>query len=177
MQIITIDGVTSRETPDSLFARHARRHGGGGRVRIRRKARRAAQQGAAMTDHLFTLRIDVGRGPLVIIRAFDAPYEYSPTGHSRIDVEVTHGGRVIFPRGATWCGVPRGTTTDGIEARELVLSLVAMKPGDTDQDYFASYTPEQLAWTEEYGEAIDRERQSRYCDGNGNVRKTRRVSK
>ena len=116
-------------------------------------------------DHLFTLRVRVGRGePFVIIRAFKAPYTYSPTGHTRIDVEVRHGGRAVFRRGDTWCAVPCGTTTDGIAAKELVMALVAMKPGDTDSDYFAGYSAEQLAWAEKYGEAIDSERYYWYCD-------------
>jgi hypothetical protein len=45
-----------------------------------------------------------------------------------------------------------------------------MRPGDTDDDYFDSYTPEQLAFVEEYGEALGYVRQSRYCDENGNVK-------
>jgi hypothetical protein len=115
-------------------------------------------------NHLFTLRVAVRRtGPLVVIHAFDGNHT-GPHGHSRIDVEVRLGGRVIFPRGATWCGVPAGTCMDGIEAKESVLSLVAMKPGDTDEDYFADYTPEQLAFAEEYGESISLERETRYCD-------------
>jgi hypothetical protein len=105
-------------------------------------------------SHLFTLRVKVRTDRLtIVIHAFDANVTDS-TGHSRIDVEVRIGGKTIFPRGATWCGMPRGTTLDGIEAKELVLSLVAMRPGDTDDDYFDNYTPEQLAFAVEYGEAL-----------------------
>jgi hypothetical protein len=46
-----------------------------------------------------------------------------------------------------------------------------MRPGDTDRDYFADYTPEQLAWAEQHGEALSIEREARYCDANGNVKK------
>jgi hypothetical protein len=122
-------------------------------------------------DHLFTLRLRLLRGePSIVIRAFDANVT-DKTGHCRIDVEVRHGGAVIFPRGALWCGVSRGTTVDGVDARELVLATIGMKPGDTDADYFASYTPEQLAWAEKYGEDISYERERRYCDENGAVRR------
>jgi hypothetical protein len=118
-----------------------------------------------MLDHLFTLRVAVRRGaPLVIIRAFDANHEDPQTGHRRIDVDVRMGGEIIFPRGSTWCAVNRWTSIDGIEAKELVLSLVGMRPGDTDRDYFASYTPEQLAFAEEYGEELTMARLDRYCD-------------
>ena len=30
-----------------------------------------------------------------------------------------------------------------------------MKPGDTDSEYFEHYTPEQLAFAEQYGETVD----------------------
>jgi len=125
-------------------------------------------------ENLFTLRVRPRTDrPMIVIRAFDGNHVGS-YGHTRIDVEVRMGGEIIFPRGATYCGVPRGTTIDGIEAKELVLSLIAMKPGDTDPEYFASYTPEQIAFAREYGEALDLERECRYCDDNGNVRRARR---
>ena len=116
---------------------------------------------------LFTLRPMRG----VTIRAFDG----GPAGtHHRIDVEVRADGKLVFPRGATYCAVPGHTPIDGIDARETVLSLVAMKPGDTDEEYFASYTPEQLAFAVEHGEEIDTVRSERYCDENGNVRRVAR---
>lgn len=95
----------------------------------------------------------------IIIHAYDTEYP-------RIDVEVRQGGKVIFPRGSLWCGVPRGMpfASDDIQARELVMSLVGTKPGDTDADYFEGYTPEQIAWAERYGEEIDIERMCRYID-------------
>lgn len=33
-------------------------------------------------------------------------------------------------------------------------ALVAMKPGDTDEDYFAAYTPDQIDFVEEYSDEI-----------------------
>lgn len=121
-------------------------------------------------SHLFTLRVKVRTDrPTIIIHAFDANMTDS-TGHSRIDVEVRMGGKVVFPRGATYCGMSRGTCLDGIAAKEAVLALVAMRPGDTDDDYFDSYTPEQLAFAGEYGEDLECEREYRYCDEDGNVK-------
>jgi hypothetical protein len=129
-------------------------------------------------DKLFTLRVRLSRG-YATIHVFDGgKYDTEPrlgVGADRIDVVVRHEGKTIFPRGATWCGTPRcgGMTLDGNEAKELVLSLVAMKPGDTDDDYFASYTPEQLSWCQEFGEELSAEREWRYCDENGNVKRRR----
>jgi hypothetical protein len=120
-------------------------------------------------DFLFELQVKLG-GKLCRIFAFDANHTCRTHGHMRIDVEVHHGGSVIFPRGATYCAVPRGVSIDGVEARELVMSLVAMKPGDTDSEYFEYYTPEQLEFAEAYGEEIGMVREFRFCDENGNVK-------
>lgn len=104
---------------------------------------------------------------LVIIRAFD-DLGWDDAGRVKLTVEVRHGGKVIFPRGKLTCALHG--SSDGLKARELVLSLVAMRPEDTDADYFADYTPEQLEWAETYGELIGAERETRYCDANGNPR-------
>ncbi len=115
-------------------------------------------------DHLFTLRAKCSAGD-VTIHAFDAQRTDHQTGHQRIDVVIKQGRKVVFPRGATWCAVNRWTAIDGKEARALVLSLAAMKPGDTDADYFADYTPAQLAFAEAFGEELSMVREERYGEG------------
>lgn len=120
-------------------------------------------------DYLFGFRLMLG-GKRCDIYALDG-HNVGSLGHCRIDVEVWHAGVCVFPRGATYCAVPRGTTIDGVDAKELVLSLVAMKPGDTDDEYFEHYTPEQLAFAEAYGEEIGMVREERFCDENGNVKR------
>jgi hypothetical protein len=119
-------------------------------------------------NHYFTLRVKLSDG-MCVIRAFDGGNGL--LGGYRIDVEVRMNGKIIFPIGATYCSTPAcgGMSVDGVHAKDLVMSLVAMKLGDTDDEYFASYTSEQLAWAERYGEELDCERQTRYCDENGNV--------
>lgn len=118
-------------------------------------------------DRLFALRIPLtncDHGNVVLaVTAYDANHEDPRTGHRRIDVravlhETVNGkrtSRVVFKRGDTWCAVPAGTTVDGDDAKELVCSLLGMKPGDTDSEYFENYTPEQLAFAEQYGETVD----------------------
>lgn len=129
----------------------------------------------------FTLRIRLYNPEhdrrLITIAAFDGPVEnkygwtsgWDSAGRVKLTCEVKHGSEVIFPAGQLYCALHG--TSDGIKAKECVMSLVAMRPGDTDADYFASYTPEQIAWVTEHGEALDGERERRYCDENGNVRK------
>jgi len=72
--------------------------------------------------------------------------------------------RLIFKRGQTWCGIPGHASIDGKYAKEAVLSTLAMKPGDTDADYFADYTETQLDFAREFGETLDCEKSHRYCD-------------
>ena len=108
-------------------------------------------------DHVFTLRVTLGTS-LVIIDAYDRPAFDRPWA---LEVEVRHEGKVIFPRGQLYCGAAalgERDAQDSDVAKELVMSLVGMKPGDTDRDYFADYTAEQLAWAEAHGEAINLER-------------------
>jgi hypothetical protein len=130
---------------------------------------RRGQGGIMKNDpsFLFTLRFRLSGGTLTI-KAWEGP-SVGPY-HTRIDVEASWGGFKLFPRGATYCGLPRFYSLDGANAKELVGSLLAMKPGDTDSEYFASYTPEQLAWAEQYSEELSCEVQARYCDENGAVR-------
>ena len=108
-------------------------------------------------DFLFTLRVCVfASEPLVVVNAFEGRNagRGGMGSHNRIDVEVRQGGRVVFPRGQLYCGLPTFKSIDGPDARELVLSLVAMRPGDTDADFFAHYTPEQLAWADRNADGV-----------------------
>lgn len=115
-------------------------------------------------DYLFTLRVQLRKdAPMIVIHAWDGGVQH-PYGHNRLDVELRMGGKVIFPRGVTWCAVNSYTSIDGIDAKELVMSLFAMKPGDTDSEYFEKYSPEQLEFAETYGEDIDYVKHDRYCD-------------
>lgn len=114
-------------------------------------------------DKLFTLRIRTSQDP-VTIHAFDGNHIDPNTGHHRIDVEIILRREVIFARGDTHCAVNRWTALDSYSAKELVLSLASMKPGDTDDEYFANYTPRQLEFANALGDEISLERARRYCD-------------
>lgn len=131
-----------------------------------------------MSDYAFHLRIRLYRSvgptqsPVCTITAYDdlVP-QWDSAGRVRLTVEVRHDGVVVFPKGQLTCALHG--LSDGIAAKELVMALVAMKPGDTDRDHFADYTPDQLEWCEAHGEAIDMERMARYCDPEtGEVRRT-----
>jgi hypothetical protein len=120
----------------------------------------------------FTLRVRLYRNDAraIVIRVYD-DLGWDEAGRVKLTCEVRHGGKVIFPRGQLHCALHG--SSDGIKARELIMSLVAMHPsagGGEGEDYYADYSEEQLAWAEEHGEALDMEREVRYCDENGSVR-------
>lgn len=110
---------------------------------------------------LFTLRCNMSDG-LVVIHTYDPGV--IDKSHTRIDATLIWNGKTIFPVGATWCSIPNGTDLRGITSKELVLSLFEMRPGDTDSEYFDSYTPEQLEWAIKHGEELGMIRDQRYCD-------------
>lgn len=122
---------------------------------------------------LFTLRVPTSKG-MVVIYAYESTRARSQYGHTYIDTFVRLNSETVFKRGDTYCGIPAGTSIDGISAKEAVLSLIAMKPGDTERDYFESYTPEQLTFAESLGEELSAIREMRYCDENGEVKEKRR---
>ena len=116
----------------------------------------------------FRLRVRLGDGKTLAVTAWDDAPSNSPY-HRRIDVRATvlwteDGKRCSatpFKRGDTWCGVSGGCT-DSQEAKALVLGLLAMRPGDTDPDYFSDYTPDQLAFANDYSDDITCEQMRRY---------------
>jgi len=50
--------------------------------------------------------------------------------------------------------VPAGQSLDGDQTVRGVLGYLALRPGDVEADYFAGYTPAQLAWRDEHAEAL-----------------------
>ncbi len=43
---------------------------------------------------------------------------------------------------------------DSDQAVAALLSFLSLKPGDTDQEYFDDYSPQQVEWAESYGELL-----------------------
>jgi len=55
-------------------------------------------------------------------------------------------GRVVFE--GTGFRPSRMHADDSIATVRALLGFLSLKPGDTDKEYFAEYTPEQLEWAE-----------------------------
>lgn len=43
---------------------------------------------------------------------------------------------------------------DGLKTVAALLTFLSARPGDTDREYFVSYTPEQLAFAQAHGEYL-----------------------
>lgn len=111
-------------------------------------------------SYLFSLRVRLDENTTLVVHAFEGPFQ--APNHTRIDVTARVMRRdgdkttrqTLWERGETWCGIPAHQTIDGDDAKECVLSLLAMKPGDTDSSYFEGWTDEQLAFAETYGDTV-----------------------
>ena len=73
-------------------------------------------------------------------------------GQSRLAYTFTDGGKVIF-EGSDFCGSPLHAD-DSDETVAALLGFLALRPGDTDREYFDTYTPEQLDWARANGEEL-----------------------
>lgn len=114
-------------------------------------------------DQLFTLKVRTSKG-LVIVRAYENAERYAGPRmtHTGVDLEVRLNGREVFARGALYIGIPGHQSIDGQDAKRCALSCVAMKPGDTDADYFKDYSAEQLDFARALGDELSGEAYARY---------------
>lgn len=114
---------------------------------------------------LFEQRVKLPGG-LMVVRAFEAPISRQAhrftTGHTTIELELRFAGKLLWPRGSTTVGTPAHECVDGPEAKALALSLFELKPGDTDAEFFADYTPEQLAFVQANSDEIMMARWARF---------------
>ena len=89
-------------------------------------------------------------------------------GAARVEVVVRDSGRMVFGPDAPGMRLIGALSpmhsSDGADARAFALDYAAMRPGDTDDDFFSEYTPEQLAWVERHADALSMAKYDRYGD-------------
>ena len=73
-------------------------------------------------------------------------------GQSRLAYTFCDAGKVIF-EGADFASSPLHAD-DSSQTVAALLSFLALRPGDTDREYFDRYTPEQLDWARANGEQL-----------------------
>lgn len=109
-------------------------------------------------QNLFSLRVKLNDGATLLVKATESDHRTFPDTHTRVDVAailVKDGNRqVIWTRGTNYIGIPAHQTIDGTYAKAAALRHLAMKPGDTDADYFEGWTDTQLEFADTYGDEI-----------------------
>jgi hypothetical protein len=116
-------------------------------------------------SHLFTLKVKLGQGRVAIIRAHEGPATRGNQTHTMVDLELRYEGKTLFPLGVIYIGIPGHRSIDGDYTRAAALRAFALKPGDTDREFFDGYTTEQLEFVTHYGEAISMEADRRFGEG------------
>lgn len=105
------------------------------------------------------LKLRLGEKP-VIVDAYDDKW-MGPFG--RMELEVRHGGKVIFPRGVLFYNHKYGAS-DSANSKEHALALLSLAPNNHEQEFFEDYSDEQKAFVNEYADLIGCVRTDRYCD-------------
>jgi hypothetical protein len=90
-------------------------------------------------------------------------------GKARLAYRFSDRGKVIF-EGDDYFASPMHAI-DSMDAAYGLMGFLSLRPGDTDEEWFASYTPEQMAWCQsgraEWLSCI-------VCDGEERLSKSRR---
>jgi hypothetical protein len=100
-----------------------------------------------MRDHIRTWQQDGFR-----LELFDT-YQTDRYGKSVLAYDFYHHDELIF-EGADYHVSPMHAI-DGDESVSSLLAFLSLKPGDTDPEYFESYTPRQLEWCKAHGEELN----------------------
>jgi hypothetical protein len=75
---------------------------------------------------------------------------------------ATQHARPIF-EGEDFSCSPMDAIDSDASVRAL-MGFLTLRPGDTDEEYFERYTPEQLAFAETHAESLDAEVHARFGD-------------
>lgn len=90
-------------------------------------------------------------------------------GRIRYAYHLSRNGRAIF-EGYDFCsGSNAKPTIEALShAAGCLLGFLTLRPGDVEEDYFAEYTPQQLAWRDAFAEEMSifaQDRSCGYCGG------------
>jgi hypothetical protein len=94
-----------------------------------------------------------GMGPTFTLHLYDVN-RWDDAGRCGVGYRLMSNRKVLFE-----CLNPEGAayghhSVDGDDAVKNVMGWLTLKPGDTDEELFASYTPEQLAFCAQHAEAL-----------------------
>lgn len=132
------------------------------------------------TERVRTIRFECyskGNGPRFTLSLYDVDGPGTDeAGRYHVGYTLAQGREVIFDSDTNGtCRVHAAIDSDA--AAECVMSFLTLRPGDTDPDYFDSYTPEQFSFCEQHAETLGHEAMARFCcDECGVVTDNRRTA-
>jgi hypothetical protein len=88
--------------------------------------------------------IRVWRRDGFVLKLYDLQRPHRGGPQHALAYKLFDNGRLIFKGEDYGCSPLHAI--DSIECVCGLLSFLSLRPGDTDAEYFANYTPEQLAW-------------------------------
>lgn len=108
----------------------------------------------------------VGVGPTFRLQMWDArSTDNRGVTTIRYRLTMTEGGkRTVLFDAADYHGSPSHADDSDANVAGL-MGFLTLRPGDTDQEYFDSYTPEQLAYAGSHAESLSFECMSRFGEG------------
>lgn len=143
-------------------------------MRARERAATTTARMTLMRDIIRRVRLSPyrkGQGPRYSLTMWDT-HKRDWRGQTYIGYELRMYGDSSFAgvlfEGEDFAGSPCHADDSDATVRAL-LSFLTLRPGDTDESYFAGYTPHQLAWADTYAEALAMEASARFGDDDGGV--------
>lgn len=104
-----------------------------------------------------------GMGPTFALTVWDT-HDRDWRGQTKLGYRLTERhrghGRSIF-EGDDFTGSPMDAD-DSDAPMAALMGFLALRPGDTDAEYFDRYTPEQLAFADAHAEALAAEVRARF---------------
>lgn len=118
-----------------------------------------------------------GNGPTFSLVMWDTHRIQTAVGsrptHWTVGYRLTmrENGKSVILFEAEDYGHPMYTSIDNDSSVEGLMTFLTLRPGDTDEEYFADYTEVQKDYCSNHAEDLSCTVQFRFCDENGNVKK------
>jgi hypothetical protein len=108
-----------------------------------------------------------GAGPTFTLTLWDGNYGRFDSGQekTRYRLTMTEAGKTTVLFEGHDFGRAPSDASDSDGAVKGIMGFLTLRPGDTDADYFAEYTPEQLAFAQSHAEALSMEVVARFGEG------------
>lgn len=93
-----------------------------------------------------------GMGPAFTLRLWDT-HRTDDDGKWCLGYALSMAGGVVLFQGEDfYC--PKWQAADSDATVRALMTFLTLRPGDTDAEYFADYTPEQLSYCDHHAEAL-----------------------